>query len=119
MIVEPADVAAPEVVHIGKFDISMMSGYWLLMSCILFSSTEREPQEFEFEIQIVHPHLYLMPEFEEFSSDEFCKLQFHLIKLSAANDAWKIRVRVLRLWKQSYQIDMILMDENVWFISYS
>ncbi|KAL8204478.1 hypothetical protein R6Q57_010101, partial [Mikania cordata] len=36
----------------------------------------------------------------------------YISQLSAANDAWKLRVRVLRLWKQSYQVDIILMDEN-------
>ncbi|KAD4981781.1 hypothetical protein E3N88_18452 [Mikania micrantha] len=46
----------------------------------IFSSAERYPQQFEFEIQILHPHHYLTAEFEEFSSDQFCNLQFDLIK---------------------------------------
>ncbi|XP_035840006.1 uncharacterized protein LOC118487346 [Helianthus annuus] len=36
----------------------------------------------------------------------------YIHQISTEKDTWKLKVRVLRLWKQSYQIDMILMDEK-------
>ncbi|XP_022019173.1 replication protein A 70 kDa DNA-binding subunit C-like [Helianthus annuus] len=36
----------------------------------------------------------------------------YIHQISTEKDTWKLKVRVLRLWKQAYQIDMILMDEN-------
>ncbi|GJY43931.1 CC-NBS-LRR resistance protein [Tanacetum coccineum] len=36
----------------------------------------------------------------------------HCVKQSVDLDSWKLKVRILRLWKQPFQLDMILMDEK-------
>ena len=34
-------------------------------------------------------------------------------EINTQNDSWMIKVRILRLWKQPFSLDMILMDESV------
>nr|GEY12215.1 hypothetical protein [Tanacetum cinerariifolium] len=33
-------------------------------------------------------------------------------ELNTQNDSWMIKVRIVRLWKQPFSLDMILMDER-------
>ena len=34
-------------------------------------------------------------------------------EINTQNDSWMIKVRIVRLWKQPFSLDMILMDERV------
>ncbi|KAJ9546434.1 hypothetical protein OSB04_018977 [Centaurea solstitialis] len=35
-----------------------------------------------------------------------------IYEINIQNDSWMIKVRIVRLWKQPFSLDMILMDER-------